>query len=204
MHTRSKLLLAGLAATLLLAAGVQTASANRLSLGETRFTWTWSSFEQHVLEVTIRCPLTLTGSFHGSTLAKTVGLLLGVVTSARVNAEACTGGSATVLMFDLPWHVKYRSFQGRLPAVTSLKFDVIDVSMRFATSSGIIPDCLWRTTAIEPLGITAVVSSGSIVTIQADPTAGIDPIGFLPVCEFIDVQWSGIARASPAATLSLI
>lgn len=119
MHTRSKLLLAGLAATLLMAFAVNTASANKLSIDNQLFrvTWTNLTFFSDENETTIACPVTLEGSFNSRTIAKVFRALIGRVTKAALTNANCTGGRATILTATLPWHVTYLGFIGRLPNI---------------------------------------------------------------------------------------
>src|SRR6185503_5503818 len=100
MRTRSKLLLTALTAALVMAATVGTASARNLELAEPqdqRFTATWTPLEFTGLGglIRIRCNVTLRGSFHYRTFAKTRSLV-GYVTSAAL-ARPCTGGEVFIL-----------------------------------------------------------------------------------------------------------
>jgi hypothetical protein len=128
MRTQARLALAGLAATLLMAFALGSASAGRLSFSSQTFRITWSSFEffgEGGVEATVRCPLTLEGSFHSRTTSKVFGLLIGYVNRATVSPrERCTGGAATILTATLPWHVNYDSFSGTLPNLTSVGFRI--------------------------------------------------------------------------------
>jgi len=126
MHTRSKLALAGLAATLLMAFAVNSASANHLSVSSQNFRLVWTALTffgegTGSTENTIICPVTLEGSFHSSTLAKVIGALIGHVTRATVVGTSCTGGRATILQETLPWHVTYEGFSGTLPRITAVR-----------------------------------------------------------------------------------
>jgi hypothetical protein len=123
MPTRTKLTLAGLAATLLMGFAVTTANANHLSVSNQFFRIVWNPLT-FVGEggTTIKCPATLEGSFHERTIAKTIGRLVGYVSRAIFGSgAACQGGSFTVLTATLPWHVTYEGFSGRLPAITSVR-----------------------------------------------------------------------------------
>src|SRR5215218_2848212 len=119
MRNRSKLLLTGLCASIVLASAVSTASANRLSVNETGFTITWSALTFNAAGNTVACPVSLGGAFHNRTIAKVPRALIGRVTAARING-ACSGGTATILSETLPWHVQYSSFSGTLPRIATV------------------------------------------------------------------------------------
>jgi hypothetical protein len=124
MRTRSKLILAGLTASLLMGLAVSSATAGRLSVSNTRYRVTWATLTFFSLEseVTIRCPVTLEGSFHSATIRKTPRALIGAVTRAIVNGgePPCIGGRATILQESLPWHITYESFRGTLPRIEEI------------------------------------------------------------------------------------
>jgi hypothetical protein len=124
MHTRSKLLLAALTSALLLAALVSSASANRIAASETSFRVTFSplSFIPS-FGSTVRCPVTLAGSFHSRTITKTAGSLIGYINSATVGT--CETGRARVNAETLPWHIQYASFNGTLPNITGIVQNLI-------------------------------------------------------------------------------
>jgi len=114
-----------------LAALVSSASATRLSISNQQFRVTWASLElQPSFGATVRCAVTLEGSFHTRTIVKTAGNLIGYVTHATVK-RPCANGEAwafngtevqngTTLANSLPWHVRYASFAGALPNITAL------------------------------------------------------------------------------------
>jgi hypothetical protein len=121
MRTRSKLILAGLTASLLMGLAVSSATAGRLSVSNTKFRVTWAAlkFDGLEFESPVICPVTFEGSFHSATIRKTRGALIGAVTRAIVNGAEppCEGGRATILQESLPWHVTYESFGGTLPRI---------------------------------------------------------------------------------------
>ena len=123
MRTRSKLILAGLAATLLMSLAVSSASANRLSISNTRARIVWT---EYVLtsgeggERLVTCPLTLEGSFHSATIAKVIGALIGHINRASFAEASCRGGRMTISQASLPWHITYEGFAGTLPRITEI------------------------------------------------------------------------------------
>lgn len=146
MPRHSKLVLAGLTATLLLAFSVGSASANRLSINQPRFRIAWSSLEfMTALATTVKCPVTLEGSFHSQTFAKVDSELLGYISRAAVGT--CPRGSAIVLQETLPWHIAYKAFRGTLPVIVELIFYVAGLSFRLTPETGI--PCLVRSTVAQ-------------------------------------------------------
>ncbi len=134
MRISARLALAALAASVLLAAGVSTASAGRLSVSSQSFRVTWRTLEFITPEsVLAQCPVTLEGSFHSRTFAKVARTLVGAITAGRTKREACTNGiiaifngvesyNGTVPQNSLPWHVTYESFAGTLPNIDAVRF----------------------------------------------------------------------------------
>lgn len=133
MRTTVRLVLSALAASMLLALALSTASASRLSTTNQNFRITWRSLEFAGEGATIRCPLTLEGSFHTRTIAKVERALVGAVNKANVNSANCTNG--TIATFNgveryngttspntLPWHLTYLGFTGTLPNITAVIF----------------------------------------------------------------------------------
>jgi hypothetical protein len=149
MRTRSKLILAGLTASLIMGLAVELASAGRISTSNQRFRVTWSTLSVASLEneFSIRCPLTLEGSFHSATVRKTRGALIGALTRATINGSEppCTGGRLTVLQESLPWHVTWEGFRGTLPRIEAITFLLSRYAWRGeATVLGFRIACLFK------------------------------------------------------------
>ncbi|HKG02634.1 MAG TPA: hypothetical protein VKB03_05600 [Conexibacter sp.] len=114
MHTNSKALMVGLAAAMLMAFAVGSASARNFSTSNQQIRSTFRSIEFSAEGLgTDRCDLTLEGSFHGRTMAKVPNSLIGYIT--RVSTANCT---LTTSILSLPWHMRYVSFTGTLPNIT--------------------------------------------------------------------------------------
>ena len=170
MRTRSKLLIAGFTAALMLTMAVSSASAGRLSITNRNFRISWAALELSSTAGTgpIRCPLTVEGSFHSATARKTVGALVGYVSRGTALTGACTAGRATVNQASLPWHVRYRGFTGTLPTITGVAIGMI--GMEFTVNTAGI-NCTTRTTAEEPaVGIMHLAAGGGITGARADET----------------------------------
>jgi hypothetical protein len=183
VSARSKVMLSGLTAGIVMALAVGGASANRLSLGTPGWEVKWSGFEFIVAGSTVRCPVTLQGSFHSRTIAKTAGLLIGHMTRASVKGSnavgACTGGTMTLLTATLPWHVAYEFLVGALPNIQGLGFSLIGLSVQGGSLS-----CLARTTETEPVHVTVSLSGGRATELTVDPWSEIALTGPGGFCAF--------------------
>jgi hypothetical protein len=111
-------LFAVVVAAALLGALVATASAARLSSTSQTIRATFARVSFAGGFGTNECALTLEGSFHSRTIAKTAGVLAGYVTSAILGS--CIRGRGTILTASLPWHTRYASFAGTLPNITAI------------------------------------------------------------------------------------
>jgi hypothetical protein len=132
MPMKSKLILASLAATLLMATALGSASARVFSLTNRNYRIVWRPLEfiePNARFGTVRCPVTLEGSFHSSTISKVENALMGYVSRATTAATSCTGGSLTIHQESLPWRVTYRGFTGMLPSITEIIFSLLGPSM---------------------------------------------------------------------------
>jgi len=118
-----------LAAAMLMAFAVGSASARTLSISNQQIRSTFRSMEFGVEGLgTDRCDVTLEGSLHSRTIVKAVGTLLGYIT--RVTTANCT---LTTAILGVPWHVRYVSFSGTLPNITLLTVRVSRVSFSAAS-----------------------------------------------------------------------
>jgi hypothetical protein len=173
MITRSRLLLAAVVAALTLAAGVQAASANRLMLSNQSLSIAWNvvKIANSGARIEIKCPMTLEGSFHSRTLSKVSGQLIGYITRALLMGASCNSrlNTTTTLFLNgieagtntLPWHIRYDSFAGRLPAITSVRIQIIGASI-LVNALGF--ECLYQSTAGLPLFADANIEVGSTVS----------------------------------------
>ena len=174
MRNRSKFVLMGLMAALMLAAAVSSASANQLGVNEDDILITWNPLRFTAGGQTISCPVILHGSFHSRTIDKSPGSLDGHITSAAVTDASCTNGRATVLTADLPWHVQYDSFEAELPEIESITVRLIGA--RFAVDpTGSLPACLAGTDTTDPgIGIANLDGEGRVTGMRADESRTID------------------------------
>ena len=123
MKPTHKLITTTLAATALFAALSSSATAGRFELSNQRIRTVFSPLVFTAPgATTVSCTVTLEGSFHTRTFAKTAGLLLGYITRAGFDLPNCrsTGLSTEIkveaVRTTLPWHVQYVDFSGALPA----------------------------------------------------------------------------------------
>ncbi|HEU4702902.1 MAG TPA: hypothetical protein VFS37_10510 [Conexibacter sp.] len=154
-----KLLLAAACCAVLLSALVGSASAGRLSTVTQTFRSSFRSVSLNGVFGSITCQMSLEGSLHSRTIAKSSGTLIGYVTAAALGT--CAEGRATILRETLPWHVRYASFSGTLPNITSIRVNVSGFSLRIQEP---FAGCLWRSEAANPLIITLNREAGGSLT----------------------------------------
>ena len=193
MRNRSKLLLAGLCATFLLAAAVSTASANHLSVNEQNHKIVWRALEFNASAGSnITCELTLEGSFHNRVIAKVAAALIRYINRASVGT--CTSGSLTIHTESLPWHEQYNSFEGTLPRITSVTIGLVGIRWRLRNSA---ETCEFGTTQTEPgFGTIALGAEGEATSITASGTINL---GGNFLCGFATATLSGRGTVRTAA-----
>lgn len=159
-----KLLLAVVGASVLLGALVSSASASRIA-------GTSETQRATFREVTFAggfgssvCGLTLEGSLHSRTIAKTAGALIGYITKAILQ-KPCSRGDATILTESLPWHVQYASFTGTLPSIATIRTNVIGAAFN-ALEPVFGVSCLARTSTTNPGVGTYNISAGVIASVS--------------------------------------
>jgi hypothetical protein len=195
MRTTAKLGLTALVAALVLASAIGTASARSLSVSEQSFRSTFSSLEFASEIVTIRCRVTLEGSFHTRTIAKTANALVGALTRVIVAHPGCTNGEAWAdngteaeplgtAPNKLPFHLQYKSFTGTLPAITAVTLAVSRASfVTQATFFGL--QCRGRYGRPEDQinAAAAREAGGAITTLTASGEARlVEQLGSSAVC----------------------
>lgn len=185
MRNTTKLVFAGLAATMLLSFTVGSASARRFEVSEQGFLARWSPLIFRTGSTRTSCPVTLEGSFHSKTLSKVCGQLIGYVTTAQVGTgePPCQGGTARALTETLPWHILYVSFAGRLPNITSIRIKLIGARFQINVSGNV---CLAGTTSAHPaFGDINVGTRGEANTLRALPEFTIPIEGPEFICPFV-------------------
>lgn len=192
MHKYSRHVLTALAATAILASALSSASARNLSVSATRIRVAWAplTFSASGL-ATVRCNVTLEGSFHSATIPKVVRLLIGHVTRADVQ-RPCTGGTAwafngtdrnealgnTTFENTLPWHLTYEGFTGTLPAITGVRLLLSRARFRLRVVEpfGVTRLCTYTTgtgAGGNATGIAETEAAGGVTGLRADETRSI-------------------------------
>jgi hypothetical protein len=175
MRKHSKLILASLTATMAMALALSgTASARVFSIDNMNFRVVWRSLEFIDAGglVTVRCPVTIEGSFHSQTISKVEKALIGHVSRATVAEASCSGGRATVHQTSLPWHITYNGFRGILPRINSIR--LLLYGPAFQIFSG-FQTCTATTTSIQEARGEAIIDTTThqIVNIIPDPNPQI-------------------------------
>jgi hypothetical protein len=196
MRNRSKLLLTGLAAAIVMAFAVGSASANRIETSSQSFRAVWSRLTfNDAANVRVECPVTLSGSFHSKTISKVSGSLIGYINSAAVGA--CTGGEARADTETLPWHIQYNSFTGTLPNIESITLTL--VGSKFEITAGGI-HCVAGNTQTSPAFGKVLVepATGRVTGLRALEEHTI-PLGGGFSCSFASPgRFEGTASVSEA------
>lgn len=166
MASMVRLTIATALAVIGMAAVVGGASAGRLALGNQNFRVEWIVLRLRAAEFEFTCQLTLEGSFHSRTIAKSTAPLIGLV--SRVALSRCNSDVNTGL--NLPWHIKYASFRGTLPTIESVRLEIIDSSI-LVRAFGI--GCLYQSTLASPALGEVTVASGVLTGMRMDGRAPI-------------------------------
>jgi hypothetical protein len=153
-----KPLLASLGATLLLGMLVGSTSARTLSMSSQTFSVSFSRLNFTGGFGTVECSVALGGSWHSRTLGKSVGSLVGYITSG--NVSFCARGGGTILRETLPWHVRYSSFAGTLPNIVGIAFKT-DTRFRIREPAFGLT-CLFASTPEQQAGLTFSLVGGVI------------------------------------------
>jgi hypothetical protein len=144
--------------------------------------------------------VTLEGSLHGRTLAKSAGTLIGYIMRARTSR--CSVGTAVLLSPEdgqattLPWHIRYDSFSGTLPNITRVRWHIVGLSYRVVDE---LEFCLYTSTTTRPalLDLTREGVSGALTTASWFGTEAIPLVtGNTVICD-----QSGLLGGSGSLTL---
>lgn len=152
MRNRGYLVLAAALAISVMGIGASTAAATRLRiLNSSRgIRMVWTEFEVEGAGSTVRCPLTMEGTFHQETFVKRAGTLIASITRAALATERCTGGRGRILTESLPWNLTYESFAGTLPQIEEIAVDLIGAEIAFQPEGSVL--CLMQSTTTKPVG----------------------------------------------------
>jgi hypothetical protein len=204
---RTHLLLTTTLTTIILATTITTAHAERLEFSNNTIRAIWSSLELSniVTSETVRCAVTLEGSFHSRTVEKIGGRLVGYITRGNIQNNQCTGGNATVLSETLPWHLTYSNFRGTLPRIENVLMNLIRFGFIIRTAAN---TCRAITEIFRPFRgiINLNTTNGRVEGLRADETAGISlsngPGGAL--CGFGTSKFQGTAPVTQLGSTASI
>lgn len=175
MFNRFATAIAALTAALLLALSIP-AAASRLSYSSKEFRILFASLSFSAAEggVSIRCPVTLEGSFLERTATKVREELRARITRSTVGT--CQEGNATILAETQPWNVTYQSFSGTLPNISSVRYALLNAAFQVEPGLGIV--CLARTSREFPAaGDATRDANGRITSLAADSSLLIPTTG---------------------------
>ena len=193
MRTSARLLPAALAAAIVLAVAVGSASARSLSISSQTIR-TAMFLRMEALLVSTNCPVTLEGSFHSRTITKVRDTLIGLITAAQTNKNGCTTGMRSLMLnppestiITLPWHLRYDSFTGTLPNITGLRFALVEMGIK------VLGGCEYQSTAAIPayLLLTVAAGSGRIEAIRFLEEAQIPRRPLLGLCRPEEILLAG-------------
>jgi hypothetical protein len=178
MQHRARSVRAVLLAAGILAVAVSAASATRIAVSNPGIRIVWSVVNFNNGEA--RCAVTMEGTLHSRTITKTGGLLIGYITRGRIT-RPCEAGTAWFLTPEeiagtpqsLPWHLRYDSFVGTLPDITSTRWQIIGMKWKIRNAFG--GECLYESTATNPVFIRLNRSTmtGAITGVEFDATRTI-------------------------------
>jgi hypothetical protein len=171
MRYISKALLFMVAAAALLGLGATTASASRgVTIPGGAITATGGSIVFSGSVANITCRVTLTGTLNTS-ITKTAGASVGSVTGgSTTGCSSSLGGTATATVLEFPWPIRYNSFTGTLPNISSVLMTVGPAGFLILVDSifGRIA-CLFR----GSFGINSSGNPITTLTVQANQTAAL-------------------------------
>ncbi|MBS1870914.1 MAG: hypothetical protein JSS99_14765 [Actinobacteria bacterium] len=206
-------MLTALAAAVVMASAVGTATAGRWSTSEQRFRINWASLEISGFATNVRCAVTVEGSYHYRTFLKTTGALLGTITGVTAR-HPCTGGElwffngtenleGTTLANSLPWVEAYESFTGTLPRRVGFLRKLWRGLKKLlkATFLGITIRCTYTTSVTEPAHAATRIeeATGAMTTVELEGTIRSETGG----CPSVTLLGSGPITTPSGARITL-
>lgn len=182
------------AMVLLAAAG--NASARNISSSNSNVRATWSSLEVRTSLVTVRCSVTLEGSFHSRTIAKVGGSLIGAITRADIKRESCTNGESLPKDETLPWHITYEGFAGTLPNINAVTVAISRFRFLFS-SSGLCTNAEYGTSTDSITGRASREAGGAITTLE--PVEGRNTVSLVAARELCPASGRFVGSATVTA-----
>lgn len=170
MLTRSRLLLGALLLAVTLGAMASAALGQRLSVSNRNIRVVWETFAFTSSAGSVVCGVTMEGSLHANTITKTRGSLVGYITRVPTPSGCLFEDHAIPLPASLPWHIRYDSFNGTLPAITGIRFALVNASIRVELNGF---SCLFRSTEANPVYSIGNRIGGILTTLRMDSSASI-------------------------------
>jgi len=170
----TKVALATFAATVLMAVAVtDDAGAQLFSFSNWSFrvVFTAIEFTNPSGFGTVRCPVTMEGSFHSQTISKVEAALIGHVSRATMAEASCTSGPATIKQETLPWHIGYNGFRGILPSIKSVRLALVGFAFVIREPFGSI--CQARGDPEHESRGEGIIETGEITNIVPDEAPNI-------------------------------
>ncbi|HEX7289613.1 MAG TPA: hypothetical protein VF250_00685 [Conexibacter sp.] len=200
-----KALAAGALSAVLLSLASAATPAGRLLVRNSSGTRTWSiswsgvTFRSNgIVPISTACPpITLSGSLHSGTITKTAGSLIGYVVNASGSGTCTESWRGRVLTEGLPWHVRYQSFTGTLPNISSIGIRIVGFEYRLTEPVG--AECLVRSTEAQPLAMTWTRAASGAVSGSALSGTITANCGLA-----FEVTSSGAGAPTPSTSITLI
>ncbi|HKG03445.1 MAG TPA: hypothetical protein VKB03_09700 [Conexibacter sp.] len=191
-------------AALVLAAAVGIASANKLSVSESTFRVIWGGAAEQLnvnaSGLSIRCNVTLTGSFHARTFVKALRSRVGVIYQAT--RENCSLGNLyTILRETLPWSMNYEGFAGTLPRIERMDVTIVGAGILYHLSL-IFREflCLASFTRESPWLNRISIATGA-ATRWSTPSSTAPSL--VPECNGISLEGTGLVSAASGGELRI-
>ncbi len=172
MRRTAKLAMAASLTTLFLAVAVGAASGRRIEISSQFVRVTWAELTMEGAGISIRCPMTIEGSFHSRTMSKVCGSVVGLVSRAVITPGSCTGAEVALLQESLPWRLGFIGFTGALPRIQRIRGSLIGLSLRIEALG---TACLYELTQTRPgFGEDLINESTGVVTgLRLDETQSV-------------------------------
>jgi len=168
----TKLVLATTGIVVALGLLASAASAGEFEFSEVRLRATWARMNFTGGFGAVECEVVLEKELHTRGVPKVRESLIAFVRVA--NVIRCARGGATALRETLPWHVRYESFTGTLPAIRSVETRIVGFAFKIREPAFGV-ECLFRSTAANPVLLTyGLEAAGAITSVSV---AGVIPCG---------------------------
>jgi hypothetical protein len=192
---------------------VDSASGSRFSINGRTFRTVFAPLNISPNFWPVSCEMTLDSSFHSSTIVKTRGALLGWVNAARIRRPCEGNGNAwflngseqqdlNVIASTLPWHIRFDSFTGTLPTITSVRLQIIGIAILVR----VVFDCLYQSTVERPAYlIFDLDATGTVINTRFDRSSAIPKKSGGAFCPATgEGEGTGTSRLTPTEVPAVI